>query len=338
MTCRVKPATQCHDKGHFEETATPQDFCADVVDWTASTGDDPRAAGPFGAGVRVVTLSKPSVVDPMQTRVLNTVVWYPTAPGAGPVDSGYGAVLNAPLEASGGPYPVVMFSHGSCGVPTQSKFLWPLVASRGFVVVAPPHPGNTLAEFPQCGAAQALVAAALERPQDILFALDQMLAASADPLSPFFGALDATRIGMAGHSFGGWTTYKVMPLDARFKVAVPMAPAVPAGVVPLTVPSLTMLSTLDTYVDEAAIRTQFAAAASPKFEIELRNTGHFAYSDNCFPSPDCNPPATLTQDEAHAAVLRWVPPFLERYLAGDPGFAPFFVLPAPPGAVLTALP
>jgi len=56
------------------------------------------------------------------------------------------------------------------------------------------------------------------------------------------------------------------------------------------------------------------------------------------PSPDCNPPTTLTQDEAHAAVLRWVPAFLERQLAGDPGFAPFLTPPAPPGVVFQAVP
>jgi dipeptidyl aminopeptidase/acylaminoacyl peptidase len=51
--------------------------------------------------------------------------------------------------------------------------------------------------------------------------------------------LDETRIGMSGHSFGGLTTYLVLPLDSRFRVAVPMAPAV-IGTVPPTLPSLTV--------------------------------------------------------------------------------------------------
>ena len=62
-----------------------------------------------------------------------------------------GGVVDAPLDASGGPYPVVLFSHGSCGYPLQSTFLTPLLASRGYIVVAPPHPGNTINEFPTCG-------------------------------------------------------------------------------------------------------------------------------------------------------------------------------------------
>ena len=87
-----------------------------------------------------------------------------------------------------------MFSHGSCGYPNQSTFLTALLASHGFVVVAPPHPGNTIYEIARCGTAPALAAAFVERPQDILFVLDGMLAADADPGSPFFGAIDDTRI------------------------------------------------------------------------------------------------------------------------------------------------
>ena len=51
-----------------------------------------------------------------------------------------------------------------------------------------------------------------------------------------------------------------------------------------------------------------------KYEIEIGDTGHYAFSDACFPSPDCNPPTTLTQDESArpgaavgAAVPRGLP-------------------------------
>ena len=43
-----------------------------------------------------------------------------------------------------------MFSHGSCGFPGQSPFLTETLASWGFVVAAPPHPGNTTAELATC--------------------------------------------------------------------------------------------------------------------------------------------------------------------------------------------
>ncbi len=311
-SCKVRRASTCTDRTRFEQTAcSDATYCADVVDWTAGTCSDVRAPGPYGVGARVITLTKQSVVTPAETRQLDVVVWYPTAAGAGPIDARYDGVLDAPVDGSGGPYPVVMFSHGSCGFPAQSLFLWPLVASRGYVVIAPPHPGNTLFEFPTCTTPQAQVASALERPQDVRFALDAMLAENANPGSAFFGVLDPTRIGMSGHSFGGFTTYLAATQDSRYRVAVPMAPAVPASHPVLTMPSLTLISAADSIVNNDATRGQYDLAATPKYLVEIANTGHFAYSDGCFPSPDCNPPVTLTQDEAHVAVLRWVIPFLD---------------------------
>jgi dienelactone hydrolase len=339
LSCRVKPVAGCTDRPKFDQTACgSESVCADVVDWTAGTCSDVRVRGPYQAGVRTITMTKQSVVDPTQTRVLDTVVWYPTAAAAGPVDDATGGVVDAPVDASGGPYPVLLFSHGSCGYPLQSTFLLPLIASRGYVVVAPPHPGNTIYEFPNCGTIQVQVNSALERPQDVIFALDQMLAANADAASPFFGALDPSRIGMSGHSFGGFTTFRVLQLDSRFKVAVPMAPATPGNNPAFSVPSLMMLGAIDSVVNDDAARQAYAASASPKYKVEIEHAGHYAFSNLCFPSADCMPPATLTQDEAHVQVLRWVIPFLERYLRGDEGFAAFFDTPIPAGVQFDAAP
>jgi predicted dienelactone hydrolase len=331
LSCRVKKASSCKDAKKYEENAcSAETHCADVVDWTASTCVDVRSNGPFAAGVRVVRFTKPSVVNPSQSRGLDTVVWYPAAAGAGPIDPTYNAALDVPLDGSGSPYPLLMFSHGSCGFPAQSTFLMPSLASHGFIVAAPPHPGNTIQEYPACGTPQAEVMSAVERPQDILFVLNGLLAATLDHSSPFFGAIDANRLGMSGHSFGGFTTYVTAALEPRFKAALPMAPFV-GNAAPLTIPSLTMYAELDSFVGGDAIRTVYAGGSAPKYLVQILNAGHFAFSDGCFPSPDCNPPTTLTQDEAHDAVRRWVLPFLEVYLAGDASFSPFLAPITGPG-------
>ncbi|HEY8514851.1 MAG TPA: hypothetical protein VIS07_04970 [Candidatus Binatia bacterium] len=328
ISCSIKPADRCVSRARYVETVcSSHTHCSDVVDWTAGTCVDVRRAEPFQAGVRTITFTKNSVVNPSQPRPLETVIWYPTQPGAGPVNPGYNAVVDAPLDPSGGPYPLLLFSHGSCGIPTQSTFLTALLAAQGFVVVAPPHPGNTLLEFPNCGTPAAQIASAQERPQDVIFVLNQVLAANQDPASPLFGAIDPERIGMSGHSFGGLTTYLVENLEPRIKVAIPMAPAV--GAQTLDVPSLTMLGQLDSVVSNTAIRNAYARALPPKFLVEIEHAGHYAFSVACFPSSDCNPPTTLTQAEAHGHVLRWVRPFLELYLNGDQRFAPFFLVPEP---------
>lgn len=338
VSCTVKRADRCNDGAKFTETACAgMTHCSDVVDWTAGTCVDVRQRSPFEAGVRTITFTKQSVVTPANPRPLDTVIWYPTDPGAGPINGSYGAVVNAPLAASAAPYPVLLFSHGSCGYPLQSIFLTALLASQGFVVIAPPHPGNTINEFPNCGTPTAQVNSFLERPQDVIFVLDQMLAANADPLSPFVGALDPDRVGMSGHSFGGLTTYLVEAIEPRVKVAIPMAAAV-VGTQAMSVPSLSMLGVVDSVVNNTLIRNVYAASEAPKLLVEIQNAGHYAFSGLCFPTSDCNPPVTLTQDEAHGHVLRWVRPFLEVYLNGDQDFAAFFLKPLPGVAVSSQLP
>ena len=94
---------------------------------------------------------------------------------------------------------------------------------------------------------------------------------------------------------------------------------------------------VDSLVSVDAIRAAYADAQPPKYLVEIAHAGHYAFSNGCFPGPDCNPPTTLTQDEAHGPVLRFVIPFLELYLKGDARFAAFFESP-PPGVLFDAAP
>lgn len=339
ISCRLKKAAACHDGRRFKETAcTQQTHCQDVIDWTAGTCVDARRSGPFAAGARVIPFTKPSAVNPMNQRTLNTVVWYPAPAGSGPVNTSFRAVENAPLDMSGGPYPLVVFSHGSCGFERQSLFMTPLLASHGFIVVAPPHPGNTIFDFPNCGTATAQASSFIERPQDVEHVLDQMLAADGDPASPFFGAIDETRLGMSGHSFGGLTTYLVAQIDTRFSAFLPMAPAALVNPI-VTAPQMAMLGQVDSVVNNPATRTAWADDETPKYLAEIRNAGHFAFSDLCFPNhPDCAQPAKLTQAEAHDQVNRWVLPFLKVHVAGDQAFAPFLLPQTTPGTVVESRP
>ena len=334
--CKLKRAAACTDTGRFDRTAcAAQTHCTDVLDWTAGTCLDPRAFGPYAPGYRVITYTKDSVASPGTPRVLDTSIWYPAPPGSGPIVASTGGVANAPLDLSGGPYPLVLFSHGSCGLPTQSKFLTPLLASWGFVVVAPPHPGNTIFDFPNCNTGAALAAAFVERPQDIEYVLNQVLAADLDPMSPLFGAIDESRIAMTGHSYGGLTTFLVTAIEPRISVAVAMAPATLANST-LPVPSLTMLGGIDSVISNPSARAAYDRSVSPKMLVEIEHTGHYAFSDACLSTSDCNPPTTLTTDEAHDDVLRYVVPFLRARLAGDAAWSPLLGPPAQPGFVYNA--
>src|SRR4029077_3276345 len=128
----------------------------------------------------------------------------------------------------------------------------------------------TIYEFPTCGTANAQVASFIERPKDMIFVLDQILAAGQTSGSPFFGAVDGTRVAMTGHSFGGLTTFLVNAQEPRVKVAVAMAPATPANG-KFTLPSLIMDGTIDSVVNRPAAEQAYADSSPPKMLVEIEH-------------------------------------------------------------------
>jgi len=79
---------------------------------------------------------------------------------------------------------------------------------------------------------------AINRAADVTFAINQMLAFNRQHGSPLEGLVNAGEIGMAGHSFGAWTTLAVIGektasgrtfTDSRIKSAIAMSAPVPGG-------------------------------------------------------------------------------------------------------------
>src|SRR5438093_12551494 len=117
--------------------------------------------GRFAVGVTNQTFTTTSVRtgDP---RVLDTVVWYPAVEGTGTQS----AIGFRDARVRRGRFPLLIFSHGSCGFPGQSIFFTKTLASWGFVVAAPPHPGNEIFDgFPGCFAES--INSLMERPHDV---------------------------------------------------------------------------------------------------------------------------------------------------------------------------
>jgi len=149
--------------------------------------------------------------------------------------------------------PVIIFSHGLGG---SREGYWPLAeawASAGFVVIQPTHPGSDTKTLKDAGilgmgaaARQAMADPDIlaGRPHTITRLID-LLPTIQSHLSDFHGTLDATRVGVGGHSFGAWTTLAVagvsyvIPghaslMDARPLAFLALSPPGPGQVAPDT--------------------------------------------------------------------------------------------------------
>jgi predicted dienelactone hydrolase len=190
-----------------------------------------------------------------------------------------------------------------------------MFAAHGYIVVAPEHTGNRFVDnyafgltglgcgtllIRPCRDADTKIAA--DRPQDIRFVLDQVLAGNAS-VAP--AVIDASRIGMYGHSFGGYTTLTVaggtvsgaLP-DRRIKAIAPLSPTASVfeflepGLVPLTgnigVPTLVSFGQADKifgidFVDQGReIFTDLdTCAVGEKYRVEIQRGVHTGFADTC---------------------------------------------------------
>jgi predicted dienelactone hydrolase len=119
------------------------------------------------------------------------------------------ARIYAPL--SGGPYPVIIFSHGLGGSDKGYAYLGEYWAAHGYISVHVQHPGSdTSALWPPGGMKSAMKNPQnyIDRPKDISFAIDQVTALNATP-GDWHGKFDLKWIGVAGHSFGAYTTMAI---------------------------------------------------------------------------------------------------------------------------------
>lgn len=150
-------------------------------------------------------------------------------------------------KAADAPCPVIVFSHGLGGSRDGYSYLGQHWASHGYVSVHLQHIGSDTAVWmgsknmmADMNKAAMNPSNSINRPLDVRFAIDQIEKLNKDD-GPLKGKLDLERIGMAGHSFGAYTTLAavgevfVLPggkestlADPRIKAAIAMSSPVPA--------------------------------------------------------------------------------------------------------------
>ena len=196
-----------------------------------------------------------------------------------------------------GRFPLVAFSHGYSGHRRQSTFFCTHLASHGYVVVSADHAGNTVLDALQAflGGKRPDPRVQLEqfveiRPADVMFVLDQVLAGALDGVGDL---VDAGRIGMTGHSFGGWTTLAVTARDRRVRAALPLAPAggaAPVGADVLgraldfgwgrDVPTLFLVAEYDSILPLPGMHELHGRTQASKRMVILKDADHLHFCDN----------------------------------------------------------
>jgi predicted dienelactone hydrolase len=268
-------------------------------------GYDPFGRGSLPVGVRTEVIADGA----REGREIPTEIWYPATDAytgrdvrettrdsyalmPGLTESWQAAVRNAaPRE---GEFPLVAFSHGFGGHRRQTTFLCTHLASHGYVVVAPDHTGNTAAELIM-GAMRSLGGERskpvrfdqliIDRPADVSLVIDHVLANHT--------SIDEERIGVAGHSFGGWTTLAMVSRDPRVRAALPLAPA--GGASSLAdanmlfealdfawkreVPTLFIVAERDSLLPLESMRVVYEPVVSPKQLVVINDADHMHFCD-----------------------------------------------------------
>lgn len=252
---------------------------------------DPQKSGNFAVGRRTFT-----VTDPTRQRTLTVDAWYPAplASAKGKPLSRYEVVpgLGYPshmaydgLPAAGGRYPIVLFSHGKPTIRFQSSFLMEALASYGFVVLAPDHPGST-------GINDYLPVSTdlIERSKDLSFLLDRV-AAGAGGLG---ATVDMTEVAASGHSLGAYTAMALpigadpgVPADRRIKAIVAMTPTTSyltdTQMRSIRIPTLLLGGTQDdlTPLNPNLTRPMQLIRGRPLVRVDLVGATHRAFIETC---------------------------------------------------------
>jgi predicted dienelactone hydrolase len=247
--------------------------------------------------------------DTARARLFPCEVWYPAAAQHAGQDAAPSTQDFFTLPTGGTPrsqmavrdaaarpgtYPLVIFSHPSGGHRRTATFLCTHLSSHGYLVAALDHSEVLVAELmrregetdEQKAARWAAVIAG--RVPDIRFLLDQLLSRAAWDSE---ANIDPTRIGIVGHSFGGWTALATPAEDSRIRAVVALAPGGSSrpkpGILPASltfnwgraVPTLYLVAEDDVSLPLAGMYELFARTPATKQMFVLRRADHMHFMD-----------------------------------------------------------
>jgi dienelactone hydrolase len=319
----------CSGRGDTEERSSGS--AAATIE---SSGED-GAAMTVTSGRPLTTLPGPTPVGRITLewdgRTID--VWYPArtqAAGSYELLPEVEAPAPGPAEPIDVRHPLVVFSHGSGGVRFQSYFLAESLASRGYLVAAPDHTGDTVFDL-LAGTQGDLADLVASRSADV-----EATPAAVRSWRP--DLIAGGGMAVVGHSFGGTTALlagaQLDDVAAVVAIAPNTDPIEPSTVVR---PPLLVLGGTE---DEAEpVTTSSAAAlglaAGEAVRADVVGAGHGSFTNACdfadalrsgpdealrgyadVLAADTCAPELLPVSEAHDLTNRLLLAFLDRHLLG----------------------
>lgn len=247
---------------------------------------NPGETGPWPVGSETVTISG-----------FSTEVWYPAVPGSqagkskdwidtrqylpdstpDPNDTKFqvDSYTGLPLDQDYGPYPVIVFVHGTGSFRQASHKLFTHWASRGFVVLCADNPGISMGDLME-GGCNALLGADQQGDTRKILAAVRNQSGELDFLK---GALATDRIGLAGHSAGGVAVGQLGD-EKGVRVIIPMASGgVEAG---SSVESAMIMGGLeDGAAVPAVVRAGYRSTPLKKRLVHIPEAGHNVFLSVC---------------------------------------------------------
>lgn len=292
--------------------------------------------GRFAAGYRVLPLD--------DGRKL--AVWYPSAaaeqPPVGSTTSrGFAARVAKDAPPAACPrVPLVLFSHGWGGCALQSIFITEELARAGYVVAAPDHAdaacriGTDEVNLGRMRVDKSFLDPASWNERSEIGRLHDLRAAiarvEADPALARIA--DTARIGVVGHSLGGyaalgmaggWPSWRTPAVQAVLALSPYALPFMAKGALGrLQVPVMYQGAALDFGMTASLEGPQgaYAATAPPKYFVRLAGGTHFEWTNlACAGTADV--PACLNSRPNAALIVRYGIAFFDRHLKGRPGEA-----------------
>ena len=218
--------------------------------------------------------------------------------------------------------PVIIFSHGFHGCATQSRFLMEAFASAGYIIFAPNHRDATChggkakwidrPQTPFLKPQKWNETSFRDRAEDIRRLIEAIRADDR-----FRERVDWSRLGLAGHSLGGytvlalggaWPGWKLSNVKAVLALSPYTQPfLLHDTLASLSAPVMYQGGTWDYGVTPVIHKSMGAydRSSEPKYYVEFDKMGHFAWTD-------------IGRRKARKAIIAYSLTFMNYYVKGEP--------------------